>query len=138
MRSAPPASRPSSTRCCSKPSQRSPASSAGRTTPATTQPDRHRSRRSPSKPAGTSTSNAADSCANSVAAHTESDLYPRTKQVTALITAGLTARRHVAPASRPGQLLDPLTAAEIRVLEKLPEGLTYTEMASELYLSLNT
>ena len=68
----------------------------------------------------------------------ESDLYPRTKQVTALITAGLTARRHVAPASRPGQLLDPLTAAEIRVLEKLPEGLTYTEMASELYLSLNT
>ena len=68
----------------------------------------------------------------------EPDLYPRTKQVTALITAGLTARRHVAPASRPGQLPDPLTTAEIRVLEKLAEGLTYTEMASELYLSLNT
>jgi LuxR family transcriptional regulator, maltose regulon positive regulatory protein len=68
----------------------------------------------------------------------EPDLYPRTKQVTALITAGLTARRHVAPASRAGKLPDPLTTAEIRVLEKLAEGLTYTEMASELYLSLNT
>ena len=34
--------------------------------------------------------------------------------------------------------LDPLTAAEIRVLEKLPERLTYAEMAAELYLSPNT
>ena len=42
------------------------------------------------------------------------------------------------PASRQGKLLEPLTAAELRVLEKLPERLTYTEIAAELYLSLNT
>jgi LuxR family maltose regulon positive regulatory protein len=65
-------------------------------------------------------------------------LYPRTRQLTALITAGLKARRRAAPASRQGKLPDPLTAAEIRVLEKLSEGLTYAEMAAELYLSLNT
>jgi len=68
----------------------------------------------------------------------DSRLYPRTRQLTALITAGLGARRHAAPASRQGSLPDPLTAAELRVLEKLPERLTYTEIASELYLSLNT
>jgi LuxR family maltose regulon positive regulatory protein len=67
-----------------------------------------------------------------------SHLYPRTRQRTALITAGLRTRKRAAPASRQGKLLDPLTAAEIRVLEKLPERLTYTEIASELYLSLNT
>ena len=67
-----------------------------------------------------------------------SHLYPSTRQRTALITAGLRARKRAEPASRQGRLLDPLTAAEIRVLEKLPEGLTYTEIASELYLSLNT
>ena len=68
----------------------------------------------------------------------DSDLYPRSKQLTALITAGIKARRRVAPASRPGKVIDPLTAAEIRTLEKLAEGLTYTQMASELYLSPNT
>ena len=68
----------------------------------------------------------------------DSRLYPRTRQLTALITAGLGARRHAAPASRQGSLPDPLTAAERRVLEKLPERLTYTEIAAELYLSLNT
>ena len=68
----------------------------------------------------------------------DSHLYSRTKQLTALITAGLRARKRTAPASRQGKTLDPLTAGEMRVLEKLPEGLTYTEMASELYLSLNT
>ena len=67
-----------------------------------------------------------------------SRLYPRSKQLTALITAGIKARRHVAAASRPGEVIDPLTAAEIRAVEKLAEGLTYTQMASELYLSLNT
>lgn len=65
-------------------------------------------------------------------------LYPRSKHLKALITAGVKARRRVAPASRPGMLADPLTAAETRALEKLAEGLTYTQMASELYLSLNT
>ena len=68
----------------------------------------------------------------------ESHLYPRSKQLTALITAGVRARRRVAPASRPGTPVDPLTAAEMRVLEKLAEGLTYAQMASEMYLSLNT
>ena len=67
-----------------------------------------------------------------------SDLYPRTRQRKALVTAGLRARKRAAPASGRDKLLDPLTAAEMRVLEKLPERLTYTEIASELYLSLNT
>jgi LuxR family transcriptional regulator, maltose regulon positive regulatory protein len=67
-----------------------------------------------------------------------SHLYPQTKQLTALITAGLKARQLAVPASRQGQLPDPLTAAEIRVLGKLPQRLTYEEMASELHLSLNT
>jgi len=67
-----------------------------------------------------------------------SHLYPLTKQLAPLITAGLAARRRVVPAAQQGQLLDPLTAAEIRVLEKLSQRLTYSEMASELSLSLNT
>jgi len=68
----------------------------------------------------------------------DSHLYPRTKQLTALITAGLKARKRATPTSRQGKLLEPLTAAELRVLEKLSERLTYTEIASDLYLSLNT
>jgi LuxR family maltose regulon positive regulatory protein len=67
-----------------------------------------------------------------------SDLYPRTGWRKALVTAGVRARQRAAPASGHGQLIDPLTAAELRVLEKLPERLTYTEIASELYVSLNT
>jgi LuxR family maltose regulon positive regulatory protein len=69
---------------------------------------------------------------------TNSHLYPMTKKLTPLITAGLTARKRAAPAAQQGKLLDPLTAAEIRVLEKLVQRLTYAEMASELDLSLNT
>jgi LuxR family transcriptional regulator, maltose regulon positive regulatory protein len=68
----------------------------------------------------------------------DSHLYPRTRQLTALIAAGLKARRRAAPAPRQGKLLEPLTAAEIRVLEKLSGRLTYTEIADDLYLSLNT
>jgi len=67
-----------------------------------------------------------------------SHLYPRTSQRRTLITVGVRARKRATPASRQDKLIDPLTAAELRVLEKLPERLTYTEMASELYLSLNT
>jgi LuxR family transcriptional regulator, maltose regulon positive regulatory protein len=66
------------------------------------------------------------------------DLYPRTEQRAALITIGLKARKSATPASGQGKLPDPLTAAEIRVLEKLSQRLTYTEIAAELYLSLNT
>jgi hypothetical protein len=58
--SAPPNSRPNSTRCCSRPSRRSPVSSASRTTAATAQSDHRRQQRSPPRPAGTSTSDAAD------------------------------------------------------------------------------
>src|SRR5262249_25360712 len=36
-----------------------------------------------------------------------SDLYPRTRQLAALITAGLKARKRAAPAPRQGKLLDP-------------------------------
>jgi LuxR family maltose regulon positive regulatory protein len=68
----------------------------------------------------------------------EPHLYPRTRQLTALITTGLKARKRAAPVPRQGKLLDPLTTAEIRVLEKLSERLTYTEIAADLYLSLNT
>ena len=68
----------------------------------------------------------------------EPHLYPRTRQLTALITAGLKARKRAAPGPRQGRLLEPLTSAEIRVLEKLSERLTYTEIAAELFLSLNT
>ena len=68
----------------------------------------------------------------------DSHLYPRTRQLTALITAGLKARKRATPAPRRGKLLEPLTAAEIRVLEKLSQRLTYTEIAADLYLSLNT
>ena len=68
----------------------------------------------------------------------DSHLYPRTRQRAALITVGLKARKRAARASQQGKLPDPLTAAEIRVLEKLSERLTYTEIATELYLSLNT
>jgi LuxR family transcriptional regulator, maltose regulon positive regulatory protein len=65
-------------------------------------------------------------------------LYPRTRQLTTLINTGLKARKRAVPASQRGKLLDPLTTAEIRVLEKLSERLTYTEIAADLYLSLNT
>jgi LuxR family transcriptional regulator, maltose regulon positive regulatory protein len=68
----------------------------------------------------------------------EPHLYPRTRQLTALITACLKTRKRAAPAPRTGKLLDPLTTAEIRVLEKLSERLTYTEIAADLHLSLNT
>jgi DNA-binding NarL/FixJ family response regulator len=66
----------------------------------------------------------------------DSHLYPRAKQPTALITPGL--RKHTPAASWQNKLPDPLTAAEIRVLEKLAERLSYTDIASELYLSPNT
>jgi len=67
-----------------------------------------------------------------------SHLYPRTKQRKALIAAAVRARKRAVSTARQGKLIEPLTAAELRVLEKLPERLTYTEMASELYVSLNT
>jgi LuxR family maltose regulon positive regulatory protein len=68
----------------------------------------------------------------------DSHLYPRTRQLTALIAAGLEARKRALSAPQQGKLIEPMTASEIRVLEKLSQRLTYTEIASELHLSLNT
>jgi LuxR family maltose regulon positive regulatory protein len=67
----------------------------------------------------------------------QSDRYPRTKYLEALITGALAARRNGSRA-RAGQLPDPLTEAELRVLERLPLRLSYSEMATDLHLSLNT
>ena len=67
--------------------------------------------------------------------------YPRTDNLRDIIGGGLQARRSTSSSvarSAASNLLDPLTVAEIRVLEKLPERLTYLDMASELHLSLNT
>jgi LuxR family transcriptional regulator, maltose regulon positive regulatory protein len=65
--------------------------------------------------------------------------YPRTDNLRALISAGLEARKlSKSGTSDSGRLPDPLTEAEIRVLEKLPQRLTYADMAADLYLSLNT
>jgi LuxR family transcriptional regulator, maltose regulon positive regulatory protein len=63
--------------------------------------------------------------------------YARTDKVEALIAARLETRKFGTAGRRPN-LPDPLTDAEIRVLEKLPQRLTYADMASELHLSLNT
>ena len=67
--SAPPTSKPNSTRCCSRPSTALASLFSGPTTPAVAQPDRRRQQRSPPRPARTSTPNAASSCANSLAAN---------------------------------------------------------------------
>jgi LuxR family transcriptional regulator, maltose regulon positive regulatory protein len=65
--------------------------------------------------------------------------YPRSEPIAALVAAGLEVRK-LTRTTRPGtgDLPDPLTEAELRVLEKLPERLTYADMAADLYVSLNT
>jgi LuxR family maltose regulon positive regulatory protein len=67
----------------------------------------------------------------------ESDRYPRSEHLTALAAAAIDARQS---ATRPhnGQLADPLTDAEIKVLQKLPQRLTYADIAYDMHLSLNT
>ncbi len=67
-----------------------------------------------------------------------SALYPSTDNLRALVTAGLQARKLLPSRPQTSRLPDPLTAAEVRVLEKLPQRLTYADMASDLNLSLNT
>ena len=64
--------------------------------------------------------------------------YPHTDHSRALVAAGLQARKLAAGRAHSSRLTDPLTDAEIRVLEKLPQRLTYLDMASDLHLSLNT
>jgi LuxR family transcriptional regulator, maltose regulon positive regulatory protein len=64
--------------------------------------------------------------------------YPRSQALSALVAARLEDRKRLVPAKRGNGLPEPLTEAEVRVLEKLSGRLTYVEMASELHLSLNT
>jgi LuxR family maltose regulon positive regulatory protein len=64
--------------------------------------------------------------------------YPNTGNLRALIAIGLEARKLTPARPHNGDLPDPLTDAEIRVLEKLSQRLTYADMASDLHLSLNT
>ncbi len=68
----------------------------------------------------------------------ESARYPGTDNLAAVIAAGLEVRKLTMVRPEHGALADPLTDAEIRVLEKLPQRLTYADMAADLYLSLNT
>ena len=64
--------------------------------------------------------------------------YPNTDNVRSLIAAGIDARKRSVAGPNRGHLPDPLTEAEIRVLEALPQHLTYADMAIQLHLSLNT
>ncbi len=64
--------------------------------------------------------------------------YPRGRALSALVAARLEDRKLSVSGRRGNGLPEPLTEAEVRVLEKLSWRLTYVEMASELHLSLNT
>ena len=64
--------------------------------------------------------------------------YPNTDNVRFLIVAGINARKRTVAGPNRGHLPDPLTEAELRVLEALPQRLTYADMAAQLHLSLNT
>jgi LuxR family maltose regulon positive regulatory protein len=64
--------------------------------------------------------------------------YPRTESLVAVIAARIETRRLAVIQPSQVKLPDPLTDAEIRVLQTLPLRLTYADMASELHLSLNT
>lgn len=63
---------------------------------------------------------------------------PRTEHVRALLAARVEARWIAGSHSADGRLPDPLTDAELRVLQILPLRLTYIEMAARLDLSTNT
>ena len=64
--------------------------------------------------------------------------YAPADNIKALISAGLHARK-VTPSRPPmGTLPDPLTGAETRLLEMLPQRLSYLDMAADLHVSLNT
>jgi LuxR family maltose regulon positive regulatory protein len=64
--------------------------------------------------------------------------FPDSQNLAALIAAGLDARKPSRDGSPNPTLADPLTEAEIRVLEALPQRLTYADMAAVLHLSPNT
>jgi LuxR family transcriptional regulator, maltose regulon positive regulatory protein len=64
--------------------------------------------------------------------------YPAGPALSTLVAARLEERRRAAASPAGAALPDPLTDAEIRVLEKLSQRLTYVDIASDLHLSLNT
>jgi LuxR family maltose regulon positive regulatory protein len=64
--------------------------------------------------------------------------YPQTENLRRLIAARLADRKLILSPAKKAGLPEPLTEAELRILETLPERLTYAEMAHELHLSLNT
>ncbi len=64
--------------------------------------------------------------------------YPRYKALPGLIAARVDDRKLSVRSNSGNDLPEPLTEAEVRVLEKLSSRLTHVEMASELHLSLNT
>jgi LuxR family transcriptional regulator, maltose regulon positive regulatory protein len=64
--------------------------------------------------------------------------YPAGPTLSALVAARLEERKHAAGSPARAALPDPLTEAEVRVLEKLSQHLTYVDIASDLHLSLNT
>ena len=66
------------------------------------------------------------------------DLYPHSEALAALIPAYRDARAVTRGSSLEMTRGQPLTDAEIRVLAKLAENLTYSQAASELYVSINT
>ena len=66
------------------------------------------------------------------------DLYPSSDDLSALVAAFLDAESRTGSRPRDMTPVQPLTDAEIRVLAKLAEHLSYAEAASELFVSLNT
>jgi LuxR family transcriptional regulator, maltose regulon positive regulatory protein len=68
----------------------------------------------------------------------ESARYPEQENLRALLTAALEIRKNKGNTPNAGRLPDPLTDAEVRVLESLALRLTYADIATELHLSLNT
>jgi hypothetical protein len=60
--------------------------------------------------------------------------YPGSENLRTLITAGLQAGKLDANRPDKRRLPDPLTAAEVRLLEILPQRLTYLDMASDLHV----
>jgi len=67
-----------------------------------------------------------------------SDRYPRSDYVATLMSAVLDAHKRTGALKNSGRLPDALTQAELRVLEKLPLRLSYSELAADLHLSHNT
>jgi LuxR family maltose regulon positive regulatory protein len=68
----------------------------------------------------------------------DSDLYPRSEHLAALVAAGVDARQRTPREPQEGPLVDPLTEAEIRVLRRIAERVTYGDVAIDLQVSLNT